>query len=55
MNTYQVNYTTRLIDDIHYPIAALYEILLKGNNGFYSALIDTSELKVASISPELID
>lgn len=52
-NTYQVNYTTRLIDDIHYPIAALYEILLKGNNGFYSALIDTSELKVASISPEL--
>lgn len=52
-NTYQVNYTTRLTDDIHYPITTLFQVLQRGNNGFYSALIDTPELKVASISPEL--
>ncbi|OEL03579.1 aminobenzoate synthetase [Staphylococcus succinus] len=52
-NTYQVNYTTRLIDDIHYPIYKLYEVLQRENNGFYSALIDTEEIQVASLSPEL--
>lgn len=52
-NTYQVNYTTRLTDDIHYPIATLYEVLQQQNHGFYSALIDTDEVQLASLSPEL--
>ncbi|PHK50383.1 chorismate-binding protein [Staphylococcus edaphicus] len=52
-NTYQVNYTTRLTDQIRQPIATLYYTLLQQNHGFYSALIDTDEVKVASLSPEL--
>ncbi|MCG7339749.1 anthranilate synthase component I family protein [Staphylococcus sp. ACRSN] len=52
-NTYQVNYTTRLTDKIRLPIATLYNELQQGKNGFYSALIDTDEIEVASISPEL--
>lgn len=52
-NTYQVNYTTRLIDKIRYPISTLYEVLQCENHGFYSALIDTDEVQLASLSPEL--
>ncbi|WP_039068786.1 aminodeoxychorismate synthase component I [Staphylococcus shinii] len=52
-NTYQVNYTTRLVDSIHHSIATLYYHLLNDNHGFYSALIETDELQVASLSPEL--
>ena len=48
-----MNYTTRLTDDIHYPIATLYEVLQQQNHGFYSALIDTDEVQLASLSPEL--
>lgn len=52
-NTYQVNYTTRLTDQIRQPIADLYYTLLQQNHGFYAALIDTEEIQIASMSPEL--
>ncbi|TGV07849.1 anthranilate synthase component I family protein, partial [Mesorhizobium sp. M8A.F.Ca.ET.173.01.1.1] len=52
-NTYQVNYTTRLSDDIQGPISELYHVLQGGNHGHYSALIDTEEVQIASLSPEL--
>ncbi len=52
-NTYQVNYTTRMFDDIRMPIAAMYRYLTRSSHGNYTALIDTDELEVASISPEL--
>lgn len=52
-NTYQVNYTTRLVDRIIYPISELYYNLTQESNGNYTVLIDTDEVKVASISPEL--
>ncbi|RIL70527.1 anthranilate synthase component I family protein [Staphylococcus devriesei] len=51
--TYQVNYTTRLESDIHYPISALYDYLTQTNNGGYTALLETEEVNVASVSPEL--
>lgn len=51
--TYQVNYTTRLVSDIYYPISDLYYYLTQTNNGGYTALLDVEEIKVASISPEL--
>ncbi|MBO1238019.1 anthranilate synthase component I family protein [Staphylococcus nepalensis] len=52
-NTYQVNYTTRLKDDIRGPISELYHVLQRDNHGYYSALIDTDEVQIASLSPEL--
>lgn len=52
-NTYQVNYTTRLIDNIRRPIYELYLRLQHFNNGNYAVLLDTDELKIASASPEL--
>ncbi|WP_368864291.1 chorismate-binding protein [Staphylococcus sp. 11-B-312] len=52
-NTYQVNYTTRLSDDVKGPISELYHVLQGGNHGHYSALIDTKEVQIASLSPEL--
>lgn len=52
-DTYQVNYTTRLSSKSHYPISTLYTYLTEKNNGGYTALLDTEEVKVASISPEL--
>lgn len=52
-DTYQVNYTTRLSNKVHYPISMLYTYLTHNNNGGYTALLDTEEVKVASISPEL--
>lgn len=52
-DTYQVNYTTRLSSKVHYPISTLYTYLTHNNNGGYTALLDTEEVKVASISPEL--
>ncbi|MBO1198802.1 anthranilate synthase component I family protein [Staphylococcus simiae] len=52
-NTYQVNYTTRLVDRIIYPISELYYNLTQESNGNYTVLMDTDEVKVASISPEL--
>ncbi len=51
--TYQVNYTTRLIDEIYYPITTLYNQLTQFGNGNYTVLLDTDEVQVASISPEL--
>lgn len=52
-NTYQVNYTTRLSDDVKGPISELYHVLQGGNHGHYSALMDTKEVQIASLSPEL--
>ncbi|MHB7918733.1 chorismate-binding protein [Staphylococcus hominis] len=52
-DTYQVNYTTRLSSKVYYPISMLYTYLTHNNNGGYTALLDTEEVKVASISPEL--
>ena len=52
-NTYQVNYTTRLYDEIRMPITELYTYLTQTAHGNYTALLDTEELQVASISPEL--
>lgn len=52
-NTYQVNYTTRLSDDVKGSISELYHVLQGGNHGHYSALIDTKEVQIASLSPEL--
>jgi para-aminobenzoate synthetase component 1 len=52
-NTYQVNYTTRLTDNIQRPIYDLYRQLQLANNGNYSVMIDTDELQIASTSPEL--
>ncbi|MBJ6365277.1 anthranilate synthase component I family protein [Staphylococcus hominis] len=52
-DTYQVNYTTRLSSKVHYTISMLYTYLTHNNNGGYTALLDTEEVKVASISPEL--
>src|SRR5699024_12244364 len=51
--TYQVNYTTRLSDDVKGPISELYHVLQGGNHGPYSAMIDTKEVQIASLSPEL--
>lgn len=51
--TYQVNYTTRLTDEIYYPITTLYDQLTQFGNGNYTVLLDTDEVQVASISPEL--
>ncbi|UXR78724.1 MULTISPECIES: aminodeoxychorismate synthase component I [unclassified Staphylococcus] len=51
--TYQVNYTTRLEASVSTPIHALYSQLTQQANGNYTALIDTDDLKIASISPEL--
>ncbi|PTE68672.1 aminodeoxychorismate synthase component I [Staphylococcus devriesei] len=51
--TYQVNYTTRLESEIYYPISILYDYLTQTNNGGYTALLDTEEVNVASVSPEL--
>lgn len=48
-----MNYTTRLTDNIHFPIHQLYRQLTTAANGNYTALLDTDEVKVASISPEL--
>lgn len=52
-HTYQVNYTTRLYSAIHFPITALYDKLTAHQNGHYTALLDTPEIQVSSISPEL--
>ncbi|MGX0910603.1 aminodeoxychorismate synthase component I [Staphylococcus caprae] len=52
-HTYQVNYTTRLYSAIHFPITALYDKLTAHQNGHYTVLLDTPEIQVASISPEL--
>ncbi|MCE3020889.1 anthranilate synthase component I family protein [Staphylococcus pasteuri] len=52
-DTYQVNYTSRLTDNIYYPIEKLYEQLTATGNGNYTVLLDTDEVSVASISPEL--
>lgn len=52
-NTYQVNYTTRLYDEIRLPITDLYVHLTRHAHGNYTVLLDTAELQVASISPEL--
>ncbi|EOD7583861.1 TPA: chorismate-binding protein [Staphylococcus aureus] len=51
--TYQVNYTARLTDNIYYPISTLYERLTQFSNGNYTALLQTDEIQVSSISPEL--
>lgn len=51
--TYQVNYTTRLEAPITMGIQALYQQLTAQTNGHYTALFDTDEIQVASISPEL--
>ena len=51
--TYQVNYTTRLEAQATMPICALYDALTQQANGNYTALLDTDELRIASISPEL--
>lgn len=51
--TYQVNYTTRLKSFDQMSISAMYERLTQQTNGDYTVLIDTAEVKVASISPEL--
>lgn len=52
-DTYQVNYTTRLIGHIYEPITSLYRRLTQFANGNYTVLLNTEELNVASISPEL--
>ncbi|MCS4486426.1 chorismate-binding protein [Staphylococcus americanisciuri] len=51
--TYQVNYTTRLEAPATTSIGTLYERLTQQANGSYTALIDTEDLQIASISPEL--
>lgn len=51
--TYQVNYTTRLKAEIFCPISHLYHQLTMSQNGNYTVLMDTPDIKVASISPEL--
>lgn len=51
--TYQVNYTTRLEAPITMGIQSLYQQLTAQTNGHYTALFDTDEIQVASISPEL--
>ena len=40
-------------DDVKGPISELYHVLQGGNHGHYSALIDTKEVQIASLSPEL--
>ncbi|EKU48554.1 anthranilate synthase component I family protein [Staphylococcus massiliensis] len=52
-NTYQVNYTTRLSRPISQGIADIYHALSEGGHGSYTVMIDTDDVKVASISPEL--
>ena len=51
--TYQVNYTTRLKAEVFCPISHLYYQLTMSQNGNYTVLMDTPDIKVASISPEL--
>lgn len=52
-HTYQVNYTTRMYDQIRMPISEMYTYLTRSSHGNYTALLDTKELQIASISPEL--
>ncbi|MHD0398402.1 chorismate-binding protein [Staphylococcus simulans] len=52
-HTYQVNYTTRMYDRIRMPISEMYDYLTRSSHGNYTALLDTKELQIASISPEL--
>lgn len=51
--TYQVNYTTRLEAPVSTDIQTLYGQLTKQTNGRYTVMMDTEELQIASISPEL--
>ncbi|REH83312.1 chorismate-binding protein [Staphylococcus felis] len=51
--TYQVNYTTRFESAEKVCISTLYDFLTQKGNGHYTVLIDTEDLKIASISPEL--
>lgn len=48
-----MNYTTRLKSFDQMSISALYDQLTQHTNGDYTVLIDTTEVKLASISPEL--
>ena len=50
--TYQ-DYTTRLKAEVFCPISHLYYQLTMSQNGNYTVLMDTPDIKVASISPEL--
>ncbi|MGT2357085.1 hypothetical protein ACVPOS_07665 [Staphylococcus aureus] len=50
--TYQVNYTARLTDNIYY-ISTLYERLTQFSNGNYTALLQTDEIQVAYIYADL--
>ncbi len=43
--TYQVNYTARLTDNIYYPISTLYQRLTRFSNGNYTALLQTMKSK----------
>lgn len=52
-NTYQVNYTSRLQSPIVMPIKDVYDLLTQTGNGNYTVLINSDEIQVASISPEL--
>ncbi len=40
--TYQVNYTARLTDNIYYPISTLYERLTQFSNGNYMHFLITN-------------
>ncbi|ARJ14625.1 anthranilate synthase component I family protein [Staphylococcus lugdunensis] len=51
--TYQVNYTTRVSSPVQMPIKDLYDKLTQTKNGNYTMLMDTEDVQVASISPEL--
>ena len=47
------DYTTRLKAEVFCPISHLYYQLTMSQNGNYTVLMDTPDIKVASISPEL--
>ena len=51
--TYQVNYTTRLTGANSRPIRDVYYQRVAQGHGHYTALVDTPELQIASLSPEL--
>jgi para-aminobenzoate synthetase / 4-amino-4-deoxychorismate lyase len=50
---YQVNHTTRFDARCDVPPSVLYDVLVHGGHGGYSALVESDEWAIVSASPEL--
>ncbi|UFU00708.1 aminodeoxychorismate synthase component I [Radiobacillus kanasensis] len=52
-DTYQVNYTARLVSDFHGDDFSFYKQLVQKQQASYSAYINTGRHRILSVSPEL--